>query len=137
MSANAVSANPEPSSAFRAPAPHQIPAPAAVNRVDRAQAAPELQQTVARATRFVDSNGDGKLTREEVTGALNFVVGGFFFRTDKNADGKVTPTERRQADFAKDHPEVNTLLGALSKHTAVKRLMTSLDANLDQTLELK
>ncbi len=110
-----------------------------VDNVGRVQAASELQKAFSWAMAVADSNGDGKITRDEANGALNFVIGGFFFRADADADGKITPKERKEAraDFAKDHPEVGNLLTSFSKNAAVKTLMTSLDTDFDQTIELK
>jgi Ca2+-binding EF-hand superfamily protein len=116
-----------------------VSASLAVDNLGRVQAAPELQQAVSWAMAVADSNGDGKITRDELNGALNFVIGGFFFRADANADGRITPKERAEAraDFAKDHPEVGHLLTPFSTSAAVKTLMASLDINFEQTIELK
>ncbi len=116
-------------------------APASVegDKAGRVPVPPELHKVVSWAMAVTDSDGDGKITRDEANGALNFVIGGFFFRADADADGKITPQERKEAraDFAKDHPEVDNLLTSFSKNSAVKALMTSLDMDFDQTIELK
>lgn len=116
-----------------------VPASVEVANVGRVQVAPELQKAASWAMAVADSNGDGKITRDEANGALNFVIGGFFFRADADADGKITPQERKEAraDFAKDHPEVEYLLTTFAQNAAVKTLMTSLDVNFNQTIELK
>ena len=116
-----------------------VPAIVQVDNVGRVQPAPELQKAVSWAMAVADSTGDGKITRDEANGALNFVIGGFFFRADADADGKITPKERKEAraDFAKDHPEVDNLLTLFSQNASVKTLMASLDADFDQTIELK
>jgi Ca2+-binding EF-hand superfamily protein len=115
------------------------PASVKVENVGSVRIAPELQKAVTRAMSIADANADGAITRDEAVGALNFVVGGFFFRADADADGKITPNERKTAriEFAKEHPEVEGLLTSFSQSAAVKALMRSLDANLDQTIELK
>jgi Ca2+-binding EF-hand superfamily protein len=86
-----------------------------------------------------DSNGDGKISRDEATSALNFVVGGFFFRADADGDGKITAEERKaaRADFAKNHPELENLMLTFANSTPVQTLVSNLDANVDQTLDLK
>jgi Ca2+-binding EF-hand superfamily protein len=116
-----------------------VPASVRAERIGWIRTAPELENVVSRTMAVVDSNSDGNITREEANGALNFVIGGFFFRADVNADGKITPKERKEAraDLAMDHPEVSSLLTSLSTSAAIKTLTTSLDANIDQTIELK
>jgi Ca2+-binding EF-hand superfamily protein len=118
---------------------HTVPAGVAITDLGRLRMAPELRKSVSRAMSIADSNGDRKISREEATSALNFVVGGFFFRADADGDGKITVQERRQAraDFAKHHPELESLMVAFAKSAPVETLANSLDANIDQTIDLK
>lgn len=116
-----------------------VPAGVAVDQIGRASMAPGLRTSVSRAMSVADSNGDGKISREEAISALNFVVGGFFFRADADGDGKITAEERKdaRADFAKTNPELNNLLTTFSQSAPVEALMSRLDADTEQTIDLK
>lgn len=110
----------------------------AIEHLGSARMAPGLQRSVSRAIAVADSNTDGKVSREEATSALNFVVGGFFFRADADGDGRITVAERRQArdDLAKSHPEFHQILTAFAGSKPIEKLMTTLDADVDQTIDL-
>lgn len=99
----------------------------------------ELRNAIDRTVSVADANGDGKISRAEASGAMNFVLGGFFFRADENGDGKITKEERKQARaaFAEQHPEVERMLTAFAETAAVQEVMKQLDADVEQTLELK
>lgn len=86
---------------------------AAVNLAGVASCRPGAQVSIAasRLMSFADANGDGKVMRDEARAAVNFVVGGFFFRADENGDGTVTPEEGLQArkELANQQPALAVL----------------------------
>lgn len=100
---------------------------------------PELRDAVVRATAAVDADGDGRITKQEASGALDFVVGGFLFRADSDGNGKITPDERKQAraDFAKEHPDVERLLMSFADTQPVKTLMAHIDEVVPKTIDAK
>lgn len=116
-----------------------IPAGVKVDDIGVIRAAPGLQNSISRIMSVADANADGKVTRDEANGALNFVIGGLFFRADGNGDGKITVQEREAArvDFAKSHPEIDGLLTSFLDSTAAQTLKNSIDAELDQTIDLQ
>lgn len=90
-----------------------------------------LSANVSRVVELADSNGDGRVSKEEASALANFLVGGFLFRADANMDGSVTPEEGRKArsEFMQQNPELSALLervrAATGKNpfTAVARLL--------------
>lgn len=79
----------------------------------------EIEQTASRLVELADTNGDGKVSKDEAQSLTNFVVGGFFFRADTNGDGTVTPDEGRRArsDFMQQNPEVAALFRGVRSAT--------------------
>jgi hypothetical protein len=71
-----------------------------------------LSANVSRVVELADSNGDGRVSKDEATALANFLVGGFLFRADANMDGSVTPEEGRKArsEFMQQSPDLSALL---------------------------
>jgi hypothetical protein len=71
-----------------------------------------LSANVSRLVELADSNGDGRVSKDEASALANFFVGGFLFRADGNMDGNVTPEEGRKArtEFLQQNPELSALL---------------------------
>lgn len=71
-----------------------------------------LQDEAGRLFQMADTNQDGQLSKQEAIGASNFIVGGFFFRADADADGTVTPEEARAArrELTAQMPRLGVLL---------------------------
>jgi hypothetical protein len=90
-----------------------------------------LSANVSRLMELADSNGDGRVSKDEATALANFLVGGLLFRADANLDGSVTPEEGRKArsEFLHQNPEVSALLDMVrsssgtNPFTAVARLL--------------
>jgi Ca2+-binding EF-hand superfamily protein len=82
----------------------------------------QLSTALERLVEFADPNSDGSVTREEAASAANFLVGGFFFRSDENGDGTVTPEEGRQArkELLERQPAVAGLLREAQKAGGIK-----------------
>jgi|GEM_PF-2077741 len=74
-------------------------APVAVDMGGLANCQPvaEVGTAVARAVDVADADGDGKISKEEAYSSIDLLVGGFFFRSDSNLDGTITPQEARSA----------------------------------------
>lgn len=72
----------------------------------------QMESVVSQLIDHADANHDGKISKKEAQGLMNFVLGGFFFRADENGDGKVTPAEGRAArqEFAEQNPALAALL---------------------------
>ncbi len=72
----------------------------------------EFTNTLSRLVSVADSNGDAQVSKQEAYAATNFLIGGFFFRSDTNSDGQVTPEEGREArtELMRNHPALATLL---------------------------
>jgi Ca2+-binding EF-hand superfamily protein len=68
-----------------------------VSGVGSCEPAAEVSGMLSRISETADSNGNGKIEKEEAYSAADFLVGGFFFRADKNFDGTLTPDEGRAA----------------------------------------
>ncbi|HEX6277955.1 MAG TPA: hypothetical protein VFZ53_33155 [Polyangiaceae bacterium] len=90
-----------------------------------------LSANVSHLVELADSNGDGRVSKDEATALANFLVGGLLFRADANLDGSVTPEEGRKArsEFLQQNPEVSALLDMVRSSTgndpftAVARLL--------------
>lgn len=91
----------------QAPPPAAQP-PAARERETAAREAPqgsllhcrpgaEIEQTATRLIEMADANEDGQVSKDEAQALASFVVGGFFFRSDTDGDGVVTPAEGKAA----------------------------------------
>jgi Ca2+-binding EF-hand superfamily protein len=89
-----------------------VPASVSVPGVGSCQPSDDVRRTVSRFVDFADADSNGQVSRSEAQSAVNFVMGGFFFRADKNADGKVSPEEGREArkELAQQHPALASLL---------------------------
>ena len=109
-----------------------------VQKLGECSAAPQMKQWVSRARDVADANGDGVVSKTEASGALNFLVGGLFFRADANADGKLSPQERKQAkkDLLDQYPEVGGALTSLASNERFSKLLSAVDERLPETIEL-
>ncbi len=71
-----------------------------------------LKNEAARLFHMADTDHDGRISKQEALGVSNFVVGGFFFRSDTNNDGIVTPEEAKAArrELVSQQPMLGVLL---------------------------
>lgn len=100
-----------------------------------------VSATVSRLVDLADANEDGNISRSEAEATMNFVVGGAFFRADRNSDGKVTQEEGRELrdEVASRHPALASLLAQTRQATGqspFKSLAQLLDVNHGQTLSI-
>jgi hypothetical protein len=89
----------------------------------------EITQMLARISETADANGNGEIEKTEAYSAVDFLVGGFFFRADKNFDGSVSVDEGRDArrDLLKRSP----MLASLMKRIATTESSAALDRMAD------
>jgi Ca2+-binding EF-hand superfamily protein len=57
----------------------------------------DLQDTGRMLFKLADENNDGLISQKEAVDAANLLVGGFFFRADRDGNGVLTQEEARQA----------------------------------------
>lgn len=57
--------------------------------------AAEVTGLLSRISETADANRNGEIEKTEAYSAADFLVGGFFFRADKNFDGSLSPEEGR------------------------------------------
>ena len=57
----------------------------------------DLQDTGRMVFKLADENNDGQISQKEAVDAGNLIVGGFFFRADKDGNGVLTKEESDQA----------------------------------------
>jgi Ca2+-binding EF-hand superfamily protein len=57
----------------------------------------DVQDTGRMVFKMADTNNDGQISQQEAVEAANGVVGGFFFRADKDGNGTLTKDEARAA----------------------------------------
>jgi len=57
----------------------------------------DLQDTGRMVFKLADENNDGQISQKEAIDAGNLLVGGFFFRADKDGNGTLTQDEAREA----------------------------------------
>jgi len=69
--------------------PGDVPGP-----IDNLQ---DLQDSGRMIFKLADENNDGHISQQEATDAGNLLVGGFFFRADKDGNGTLTQDEARAA----------------------------------------
>lgn len=105
------------------------------------QPSAEVSATVSRLVDLADANEDGTISRSEAEATMNFVVGGAFFRADRNSDGKVTPEEGRELrdEVTSRHPALASLLAQTRQaagQSPFKSLAQLLDINYGQTLSI-
>jgi Ca2+-binding EF-hand superfamily protein len=72
----------------------------------------EVVGLLSRIAETADSNGNGQVEKEEARSAADFLVGGFFFRADKDADGTISPDEGRaiRAELMNRQPGFSAIL---------------------------
>lgn len=129
--------NPEPSD-------NSADSPAAklsVAGVGACQASTDLTAMASRLAELADANGDGKVSREEAQSAMNFIVGGAFFRADANGDGKITPEEghKARAEITSRYPALGTLMTQTRNATGespFRALARVVDVEYGKTLTL-
>jgi len=100
-----------------------------------------VSEVAARLTDLADANEDGKISHEEAQSAMNFIVGGAFFRADANGDGKITPEEGRLArtELTKRYPAIGTLIDQSKTATGespFRSLARVLDVEYGKTVTL-
>lgn len=129
--------NPEPSdNSAESPAPKL-----SVAGVGACQASTDLTAMASRLAELADANGDGKVSREEAQSAMNFIVGGAFFRADANGDGKITPEEghNARAELAARYPALGALMTQTKNATGespFRALARIVDVEYGKTLTL-
>jgi Ca2+-binding EF-hand superfamily protein len=57
----------------------------------------DLQDSAKILFKLADDNNDNQISQQEAVDVGNLIVGGYFFRADKNGDGTVTKEEMREA----------------------------------------
>src|SRR4051812_39221242 len=57
----------------------------------------DLQDTGRMVFKMADTNNDGQISQQEAVEAANGVVGGFFFRADRDGNGVLTAEEAQAA----------------------------------------
>jgi len=117
-----------------APATDETPGSGvAIPGVAACQPSQNVETATRRAMELFDSNQDGKLSRVEATSAVNFLLGGFFFRADQNGDGTITPEEGKQerADLAQRYPAAADLLAQVKQAASATTAFDSLAGILD------
>lgn len=102
----------------------------------------DVSATASRLADLADANGDGKVSRDEAHSAMNFIVGGAFFRADANGDGRITPEEGRQArgELTKRYPALGTILTQSKQVTGespFRALARVLDVDYGKSLSLE
>jgi Ca2+-binding EF-hand superfamily protein len=109
-----------------------------VQKLGECSAAPQMKQWATRARDVADANGDGVVSKTEASGALNFLVGGLFFRADANADGKLSAQERKQArkDLVEQYPDLGGALTSLATNERFSNLLSAVDERVPETVEL-
>lgn len=134
--------------ASRTPEPAMNPAPAnlpstklELDGLGSCQPSAEVSTTVSRLVDLADADEDGSISRTEAESSANFLIGGAFFRADRNSDGKVSPEEGRELrdEVATRHPALAALLAQARKATGqspFKSLAQVLDVNYGQTLTI-
>lgn len=70
-----------------------------------------VESALASLIDRADADQDGRVSRDEASAFTSFLVGGFFFRADADANGVVTPEEGRQAraEFFEKYPAVGAV----------------------------
>lgn len=116
--------------------------PVSVAGVASCQPSSEVSAWVSRAVDLADANGDGNVSRDEAQSAVNFMLGGMFFRADANADGKVTPEEgkKARADLMQQRPVLSALLAQARESTGqspFQALARLVDVEYGQTLSIE
>jgi hypothetical protein len=116
--------------------------PVNVAGVASCQPSAEVSAWVTRAVDLADANGDGNVSRDEAQSAVNFMLGGMFFRADANADGKVTPEEgkKARADLMQQRPMLSALLAQARESTGqspFQALARVVDVEYGQTLSIE
>lgn len=100
-----------------------------------------VSATVTRLADLADANRDGKVSHDEARSAMNFMVGGAFFRADANGDGKITPEEGREvrSELTSRYPALGAILAQARQATGespFRSLARVLDVQYGQTLNL-
>ncbi|HTQ06745.1 MAG TPA: EF-hand domain-containing protein [Polyangiaceae bacterium] len=106
------------------------------------QPSADVNATVTRLVDLADANGDGKVSRDEARSAMNFIVGGAFFRADANGDGKITPDEAREVrnELTNRYPALGAILAQAKQamgESPFRSLARVLDVQYGQTLSLE
>lgn len=72
----------------------------------------EVGTVLSRIADAADADGNGEISKDEAYSSADFMVGGFFFRADANADGSISPEEGKAArkELMLRYPSVGFLL---------------------------
>jgi hypothetical protein len=130
-------------SATAAPAPAGTSQPSVnIAGLGTCKPSDEVGTFATKIVELADSDANGQVSRTEAESAVNFVLGGFFFRADGNGDGKVTPEEGREArmQLGERHPAVAALLNQAREAagaTPFQLIGELANVNYDRTLSME
>jgi len=106
----------------------------------------DLQDTGKMLFKLADDNNDGQISQKEALDVGNLMVGGYFFRADKNGDGALSKEELSQArdQILAERPILRVLVtrvktnqpqAAANTRGAAQGVMSLLDSNSDGQIQ--
>jgi Ca2+-binding EF-hand superfamily protein len=110
-----------------------------IGLMDAAESARMLRTSSEAWLATVDRDGDAMISRQEALVAGQELVGGLFFRVDRNHDGRLAPIELRAARkiLFLEHPMIKVLVRSpRSNSFSMRQLLGYLDTRGDRGLDL-